>query len=325
AQAQLDHPNLVRLSFADKDGETYFLVTEYVPGADLRRLVRFQGRLDARHSAVVVSQAAEALAYVHERGIVHRDVKPGNLLVTPAGHTKLTDLGLARFSSEIDKPGLDRSKHIVGTPDFIAPETIVSPSEVRTVSDVYSLGCTLYYAVTGKVPFPGGATAAKLRRHLEEVPMTPTRFNDGLEEPFVELIGEMMHKDPHSRLPTAAAVLERFRPWTAQAHGATQEELGQFAQAPGDRCLTDAAIADTTPVDADSVESSSTKIPSHAASQDDAYDRITIATYEPRATPRSGKSARSEREQGMGSGLTALLAIAALVALAALATVLLNF
>jgi hypothetical protein len=251
AQAQLDHPNLVRLSFADKDGETYFLVTEFVEGSDLRRLVRHHGVLSTRQAAVIVSQAAEALAYAHDRGLVHRDVKPGNLLVTPQGLTKLTDLGLASFSWDATTGTGAATKHIVGTPDFLAPEAIVAPQDPRPVSDIYALGCTLYYAVTGKVPFPGGQTSDKLRRHLEEAPLTPARLNSSLDRDFVDLIADMMQKRPHQRLQRAAEVVERLRPWTAEADAATWRQLGEYAQAPGDRSLGGAAIADTIPVHAD--------------------------------------------------------------------------
>ena len=100
AQAQLDHPNLVRVSYADYEGDTYFFVTEYVPGTDLRKLVRRNGPLPYPIAATIISQAAEGLHYAHRRGLVHRDVKPGNLLVTPDGRTKITDLGLAWFLME---------------------------------------------------------------------------------------------------------------------------------------------------------------------------------------------------------------------------------
>lgn len=253
AQAQLDHPNLVRLSYADKDGETYFLVTEFVEGSDLRRLVRHHGPLSTRQAAVIVSQAAEALQYAHDRGLVHRDVKPGNLLVTPEGHTKLTDLGLASFSWDATPTG-SGPKHIVGTPDFLAPEAIVQPGTPRSISDIYSLGCSLYYAVTGKVPFPGGTTSDKLRRHLEEAPLTPSRFNTALDDAFVDLIADMMHKRVDQRIAKASEVVERLRPWTADADASTWAQIGEYAQAPGERSLGGAAIADTIPVHAEASE-----------------------------------------------------------------------
>jgi serine/threonine protein kinase len=254
AQAQLDHPNLVRLSFADKEGDTYFLVTEFVPGSDLRRLVRHHGPLSERQAALVVSQAAEALAYAHERGLVHRDVKPGNLLVTPEGRTKLTDLGLASFSSDAAPASASGQRHIVGTPDFIAPEAILAPGEVRRSSDMYSLGCTLYYAVTGKVPFPGGATRDKLRRHLEEAPITPVRFAPQLDPGLADLIAHMMRKRPDERINSAAEVVDQLRRWTAGADDTTWRQIGQFAAEPGQRSFAGATLADTIAVDPNEID-----------------------------------------------------------------------
>lgn len=214
AQAQLDHPNLVRATYADHEGDTFFFVTEYVPGTDLRKLVRRNGPLSAAIAATIVSQAAEALHYAHRRGLIHRDVKPGNVLVTPDGHTKVTDLGLAWFIiDELGGPVREKARTLVGTADYMAPETITNPEQVRPISDIYSLGCTLYYAVTGKVPFPGGVTAEKMQRHLNEVPLNPLHFNPDLPEEFCDLIAAMMDKNPDTRMPTAAAVVEALRPW----------------------------------------------------------------------------------------------------------------
>jgi serine/threonine protein kinase len=216
AQAQLDHPNLVRVTYADYEGDTYFFVTEYVPGTDLRKLVRRSGPLPYAIAATIISQAAEGLHYAHRRGLVHRDVKPGNLLVTPDGRTKMTDLGLAWFLMEELEGGtqaVGKASSLVGTADYLAPETIREPHKILPVSDVYSLGCTLYYAVTGKVPFPGGNTADKIRRHLEEIPLNPLHFNPDLPPGFCDAIASMMDKNPDTRTPTAAAVVELLRPW----------------------------------------------------------------------------------------------------------------
>jgi eukaryotic-like serine/threonine-protein kinase len=216
AQAQLDHPNLVRVSYADYEGDTYFFVTEYVPGTDLRKLVRRNGPLPFPIAATIISQAAEGLHYAHRRGLVHRDVKPGNLLVTPDGRTKMTDLGLAWFLMEELESGahaIGKAGSLVGTADYLAPETIRDPHKILPVSDVYSLGCTLYYAVTGKVPFPGGNTADKIRRHLDEIPLNPLHFNPDLPPGFCDAIAAMMDKNPDKRTPTAAAVVELLRPW----------------------------------------------------------------------------------------------------------------
>lgn len=213
AQAQLDHPNLVRVSFADQDGETYYFVTEFVPGVDLRRLVRRCGALTSDQAACLMLQAAEGLDYAHRRGLVHRDVKPGNLLVTPKGVVKVTDLGLAWFLNDASPDLESREGKVVGTCDYLAPESIRHPDRIVPVSDVYSLGCTLYYAATGKVPFPGGNAMDKMRRHGKEKPLDPRSLNPSLDEDFVELIQAMMNKDPLQRTPSAAAVAEQLEPF----------------------------------------------------------------------------------------------------------------
>ncbi len=214
-QAQLDHPNLVRANDAGHDGAVHYLVTEYVPGTDLRRLVRSQGALSMQQAASVIRQASLALQYAHERGLIHRDVKPGNILVTPDGIAKLSDLGLAGFLHEADSD--PRAGKVVGTADYLAPEQIRSPIDVTSVSDIYSLGCTLYYAITGKVPFPGGTAGSKARRHLEGTPLHPRTFNEEISEEFVDVIADMMEKDPATRIQSAAEVAARLEPWAHDA------------------------------------------------------------------------------------------------------------
>lgn len=212
AQAKLDHPNLVRAFDAGEDGNVHYLVVEYVPGTDLRRLVRTKGRLTVQQAANVVKQAAEGLAHAHERNLIHRDIKPGNILVTPGGTAKVSDLGLAFYLNDPEDP---RFGKIVGTADYLSPEQIKTPLDVTEVSDIYSLGCTLYYAVTGKVPFPGGTPKSKARRHLQETPWHPRRFNEEVSDEFVDLIGDMMEKDPTERIQSAMEVAERLSPWAS--------------------------------------------------------------------------------------------------------------
>jgi serine/threonine protein kinase len=210
-QAGLDCPFLVRAFDAGHDGNVHYLVTEYVPGTDLRRLVRGQGPLSMNQAAGVIRQAALGLHYAHGLGLIHRDVKPGNILVTPEGRAKVSDVGLATWSMGLaDDP---RAGKIVGTADYLSPEQIRSPMSVGPASDVYSLGCTLYYAITGKVPYPGGDARSKCRRHLDETPWHPRRFAPELAEEFVELIADMMEKDPERRIASAAIVAERLLPW----------------------------------------------------------------------------------------------------------------
>ncbi|MBP90680.1 MAG: serine/threonine protein kinase [Planctomycetaceae bacterium] len=212
--AKLDHPNLVRAYDAGNDGSVHYLVTEYVPGTDLRRLIRSEGPLTMQQAASVIMQSARGLHHAHESGLIHRDVKPGNILVTPEGVAKVSDLGLAGFIGEGDKD--PRAGKIVGTADYLSPEQIRNPHDVSHVSDVYSLGCTLYYALTGKVPFPGGTPNSKAQRHLAETPWHPKRFNPDVLEEFVEVIADMMEKEPNERMPSAAEVAARLEPWATE-------------------------------------------------------------------------------------------------------------
>jgi len=209
----LDHPNLVRAYDAGHDGKVHFLVTEFIDGTDLRRLVRSQGPLSVQQAASVVTQAARGLKYAHEKGLIHRDVKPGNILVTRDGVAKVLDLGL---SSYLQMSMVDfNASRVVGTPDFISPEQYKAPESVTVASDIYSLGCSLYYLLTGKVPFPGGKTKDKLRRHCDETPWHPRRFNPNIPEELVDVIADMMEKDPSKRLPSCDEVITRLEPWTA--------------------------------------------------------------------------------------------------------------
>jgi len=231
-QAGLDCPYLVRAFDAGEDGGVHYLVTEYVPGTDLRQLVRRRGPLPMDEAAAVIMQAALGLDYAHRQGLVHRDVKPGNILVTPDGHAKVSDVGLAAWSMGLgDDP---RAGKIVGTVDYISPEQIRSPLQIGPVSDIYSLGCTMYYAICGKVPYPGGDSLSKCRRHCEETPWHPRKFVPELDEELVEIIADMMEKDPARRIATAAEVAERLEPWAGGVAGVVERPFdnGHWATPP---------------------------------------------------------------------------------------------
>ena len=221
-QAELDNPYVVRAFDAGQDGNVHYLVTEYVPGTDLRNLIRTRirdelGPLSMEDAAVVISQVAKGLQYAHDVGLVHRDIKPGNILVTPEGHAKLADIGLASWSMGLqDDP---RAGKIVGTADYLSPEQVRNPLSVGPASDIYSLGCTLYYTVTGKVPFPGGDSKSKCRRHCEETPWHPRNLAPELSEDFVDTIADMMEKDPSRRIASAKEVAERLEVWAEASVG----------------------------------------------------------------------------------------------------------
>jgi eukaryotic-like serine/threonine-protein kinase len=242
-QAQLDHPNLVRAYDAGRDGDVHYLVTEFISGTDLRRLVRSQGPLTQQQAASVVLQAAKALDHAHKRGLIHRDVKPGNILVTPQGVAKVSDLGLAGYMHEADSD--PRSGKIVGTADYLSPEQIRNPLDVSQLSDIYSLGCTLYYAVCGKVPFPGGTARDKARRHCEETPWHPRRFNLELHEEFVDVIADMMEKNPAERIQSAEEVVARLEQWAGETSPIGQRWIrSQWSAPPLIATAEDAARAE---------------------------------------------------------------------------------
>ncbi len=212
ALASLHHIRLVRALDAGSEGNVHYLVTEYIPGMDLRKLVRQRGPLGMSLAAAIVRQVAEGLEYAHHKGIVHRDVKPGNVLVTPHGQAKLSDLGLASpldCAAESDP----RYGKIVGTADYLSPDQIRDPWHPTPAWDIYSLGCTLYYAVTGRVPFPGGTTREKVRAHCEQRPVDPRRINPQLSAPFVETLAALMAKEPTRRIATAHEVQDRLNPF----------------------------------------------------------------------------------------------------------------
>lgn len=211
---RLDHENLVRALDAGHDGKVYYLVTELIDGLDLRKQVRRYGVLDDVMAASVIAQAARGLAYAHDKGLVHRDVKPGNLLVTPDGRVKVLDLGLAGSIMEEESARLGK---LVGTMDYMAPEQIRAPDKAGPAADIYGLGCTLYYALVGDVPFPGGTREDKARRHLSEPPPPVRRFAPQASAALCRVVEAMLRKDPAERPATADALIERLRPWIPDA------------------------------------------------------------------------------------------------------------
>src|SRR4051812_1778068 len=169
AAAALDHPQVGRAYDADQIGGTHLLVMEYIEGTtDLARLVTKNGPLPVPQACEYVRQAALGLQHAHDRGMVHRDIKPANLLLTADGKVvKVLDMGLARLdSAEEDKSStMTQEGAFMGTPDYIAPEQAVESHTVDIRADLYSLGCTFYCLLTGRVPFPGGTLIQKLDKH----------------------------------------------------------------------------------------------------------------------------------------------------------------
>lgn len=229
--ASLDHENLVRALDAGYDAKVYYLVTEFVPGFDLRKQVRRYGPLDMLAAGTVMTQAARGLAYAHDHGVVHRDVKPGNLLVTQDGRVKVLDLGLA--GSAFD-PETQQAGRVVGTMDYMAPEQIRAPESAGPAADVYALGCTLYFALAGQPPFPGGSRKEKAQRHLGEQPVPLPQLVPRVDPGLARLVEAMMQKNPADRIATAHEVIERLRPWTPATPVSMSRIPVAGGRAPGD-------------------------------------------------------------------------------------------
>jgi serine/threonine-protein kinase len=202
AAAALDHPNIVRAYHAGKLDTGYFLVMEYVEGTDLHRRLKDAHPLPIALVCDWIRQTALALQHVAERGMVHRDVKPMNLLLSTQGVVKLLDLGLARprqLAETADSPQATRQGSMMGTPDYVAPEQIADASSVDIRADIYSLGCTLYHLLAGCVPFKGDDLRGKLRCHLADEPEAIERLRPDVPADVAALVRRMMCKDPADR------------------------------------------------------------------------------------------------------------------------------
>jgi len=228
---QLSHLNVVNAFDADTINGTHFFAMEFVEGTDLARRVREKGPLPCHRACECIRQAALGLQHAHEKGMVHRDIKPSNLLVSkapgmPSGVViKILDMGLARFqaSEQEETTMLSQDGHVIGTPDFMAPEQAKSSSTVDHRADIYSLGCTFYYLLAGKPPFTGGSNIEKLLKHQMDPPPPIEKIRPDVPEGVRLLLRQMLAKKADERVQTAGAValaLEPFcKPGTAVING----------------------------------------------------------------------------------------------------------
>jgi len=228
AAAKLDHRNIVRAYDIDNEGDTHFLVMEYVEGKDLQVLVRgLSDPLPVEKAANYIAQAAEGLQHAHEAGLVHRDIKPANLLLDEKGTVKLLDLGLARFSTDDEQASLTRvhDENVLGTADYLAPEQALDSHRVDARADIYSLGCTLYFLLSGHAPFPTGTLAQRIAKHQREMPADVREERPDVPADLMRLCYKMMAKQPRKRFQSARETADALEQWLA-AHGAPMEDPG---------------------------------------------------------------------------------------------------
>src|SRR4051812_30124421 len=194
----LEHPNIVAIYDHGVDNGQYYLVLEYVAGGDLHDWVRQTGPMPVGDAIAVIRSVAEGLRFAAGQGLIHRDIKPANLLRAPNGTIKIADLGLA-LQAEDEDERVTREGTTVGTVDYMSPEQARDSRATSLRSDIYSLGGTFYYLLTGQPPYPGGDIVEKLNRHCTAPVPDPRSFRPDLPEPFVALLRKMMAKAPEDR------------------------------------------------------------------------------------------------------------------------------
>ena len=226
AAASLSHPNIVTAHDAEQAGDLHFLAMEFVDGQDLEQMVKDHGPLSVDQACEYIRQAADGLQQAHEAKMVHRDIKPHNLMVGADGKIKILDFGLASLTAEIldedlmeeadgdsasQSPRLTVSGTMMGTPDYISPEQGQDATSADIRSDIYGLGCTMYYLLAGKPPFDEGSVLDKLRAHVGEDAQPLEELRDDVPPVVAEVVRKMMAKRPEDRYQTPAEVAEALR------------------------------------------------------------------------------------------------------------------
>jgi beta-lactam-binding protein with PASTA domain/predicted Ser/Thr protein kinase len=212
AAANLQHPNIVSVFDWGEANGTYFIVMEYVEGMTLAELLRDEGRLHPDRAAEITADIAAALGFAHRNRVVHRDVKPGNVLITRDGGVKVADFGIARALTDSSDQNLTKTGSVMGTATYFSPEQ-ARGAAVDPRSDIYSLGCVLYEMTTGHPPFTGENAVAIAYKHVQENPMPPRRFDPSLPETLEAITLKCLAKNPANRYPGAQdlrADLRRF-------------------------------------------------------------------------------------------------------------------
>ena len=208
AAASLNHPNIVRIYDLCNEKDLHYMVMEYVIGVDLNQKIKDDGNATVDDALNYVRQSADALTHAHARNIVHRDIKPANLLLGADNSVKLLDLGLALLRDEVESLTVLHNERVMGTADYLSPEQAVNSHEVDHRADIYSLGCTLYYLLTGKPPFPEGTMAQRIAMHQTREPKPIAEIRPDVPPLVVSLLARMTKKKPQERFEDCAQLVQ---------------------------------------------------------------------------------------------------------------------
>ena len=214
AAAQLEHPNIVRALDAESAGGLHLLVMEYVDGWSLEKRVKEKGPMAVAQACRVAHQAAQGLQHAHGKGMIHRDIKPQNLMVTRQGQVKILDFGLAKLAREqAGERRATQSGTFLGTPEYVAPEQAVDASKADIRADIYSLGCTLYYLLAGRPPFVEKTAVQVVLAHLEKEAVPLHQVRAEVSEDLSAVVAKMTAKDPAARYQTPAEAAQALKPF----------------------------------------------------------------------------------------------------------------
>jgi len=213
AIAALDHPNIVHAYNVDNEGDRYYMVMEFVEGRDLEGIVEAEGPLGFDRAAGYIQQAADGLAHAHAHNMIHCDIKPANLLVNKQDVVKILDMGMARLIGRGKGGAAEKDERLLGTVDYLAPEQATESPDLDHRADIYSLGCTFYFLLTGRPPFPEGTLHERMLKHQTDQPRKIAELRPDVPEELVGICAKMMAKSPDERFQSAEEVSQTLSEW----------------------------------------------------------------------------------------------------------------